>query len=44
MVVPIIDDGNAEGQEDFVLNLSSANHADIATGTGTVTIGAERHG
>ena len=40
VVVPITDDGDAEGPENFSLNLSNARNADIATGTGTVTIGA----
>src|SRR5437762_1116 len=40
VVVPITDDGDAEGPENFSLNLSNASNADIATGTGTVTIGA----
>ena len=40
VVVPIVDDADAEGAEGFFLSLSTPLHADIATGTGTVTIGA----
>ena len=38
--VPIADDAAAEPSESFTLSLSNPTNAHIATGTGTVTIGA----
>src|SRR2546430_3536039 len=40
VVVPIADDGTAESSESFTLSLSNPTNADLATGTGTVSIGA----
>ena len=40
VVVPITDDASAEGVEKFTLNLSNPSNATIATGTGTIAIGA----
>ena len=38
ILVPVIDDGLAEPDETFFVNLSGAQHAKIADGQGTVTI------
>ena len=40
VAVHITDDNDEEGQENFFFTLSGASNADLATGTGTVTIGA----